>query len=781
MLQDSDEDDLNDLNQLNAVLEADKQIINEETVSDSCSTTTNAALHSKVSEELSLIDTALTLNKLTDEKLRKLENLLIERLQDCKKKKLADLRDVRPTNYRQACFRYHYCAKPYFKDKYNFAAPSNEDTILMLQSNMFDFSQIVAVTGWTLRDKSQFLAELHKMSQTIRKNELHEKISVLRRARKTKDKKEIDKEIAKLSKELYDVKKKPLSELALDIDEDYDWDVLANKLNRRHTAQEYQALWKLFFHPSINKKTWTKAEHLSLQSISSAHKFQDWDTIAKELNTGRTGYQCFVYFRTNMVNSFNGRKWTEEEEEYLRRLIDYYREDTYIPWGRVAAAMENRTKIQIYNKYTRLVGNRKGRFLPEEDAVILNYANKFGTNFRKMLTYLPGRSMVQIRNRYRVLSKRCTSTVWTEEEDKMLIQLMANQDGNVNFSSVSTHFPGKDRENLRSRYITLLKWMRKHPNVDIKHAPRRGARRLTHGEASADLNKALEDLKNRMENEVKTKKSKRMTRESSERDIEKAIIASLVNELLVERDMKLTEQYEKDLDIIDVDERPPSLNVTNLNKILTLLNASINKTSFQHSSYATTYPELLSNTQVNLTQVKSYSRKNISPNNLDCTTEIWGNNALGPVKHVLPPHYATITGCRSLIAYACTKTSQTEIDVNINHVMKRNTFLRDQFNLLIDRFNTLFLWPMLLSNESPYIPNLTVPGTSKETQKRTYMKNQTPSDIPAYHVPYKIRSKNRDNEINKINEIDLKDKFLKDDVTIKEQFTECGLMEIDDE
>lgn len=87
MLQDSDEDDLNDLNQLNAVLEADKQIINEETVSDSCSTTTNAALHSKVSEELSLIDTALTLNKLTDEKLRKLENLLIERLQDCKKKK----------------------------------------------------------------------------------------------------------------------------------------------------------------------------------------------------------------------------------------------------------------------------------------------------------------------------------------------------------------------------------------------------------------------------------------------------------------------------------------------------------------------------------------------------------------------------------------------------------------------------------------------------------------------------------------------------------------------
>ncbi|XP_048001548.1 snRNA-activating protein complex subunit 4-like [Leguminivora glycinivorella] len=715
---DSDEEQqLNDIAQLNAVLaQDDEPSILLGSLSGSVSSLHSRSLTStstaSAAQEHARIDSALALNKLLDEKLRRLESVLVGRLHECRQN-LNDLHKLAgpAEKDRQETFRYINCGKPYFKDKSNFPAPDNEDTIIMKKSNMYDFSEITSVPGWTAKDKVSLNKLLLEMSINIKKKELNSKIAQLKRENKDKWSRKLERQVDAINKEISNLGKKTLKDLALPIDQEYDWEIIANKLNKRHSAAEYRILWKEFLHPNINKEPWSMEEHAHFQEIVAKFNFQDWAAIAKELNTGRTAYQVFVYYRTNMSNTSCGKKWTKEEEQFLQRLIAYYKEEDYIPWGKVASSMENRTKIQIYNKYFRLVEKRKGRFLPEEDAVILTCLDKFGPNFKKMSEYLPGRSATQIRVRYQVLAKKRISAVWTVQEDRQLLQLMANEECLTNYSSVTKHFPDKTRVHLRARYATLLKWMKKHPNSSLENAPRRGARRLGHGLASDNLNKATEVLKKRIETEIDNRKSKRITRESPLEVIEDAIVANLLTEhVKQEEERKQYEIYDEDeLFVFDSNAvvSVHSLNVSNLQKIMIFLRAKLKQDLFKKSSYAEKYPGLLDTQQeVNLFQVKSYSRKQ-QTNVVKFTDapDLWGNNTLGNVTYVLPPHYATITGCRKLMAHINTKTKENalkpESNINLNHLIRRNTVFKQQMFLFMERFNSLFLYSMLLSNEGP--------------------------------------------------------------------------------
>ncbi|XP_021195913.3 snRNA-activating protein complex subunit 4 [Helicoverpa armigera] len=667
------------------------------------------SLNDTKSKALAQIDVALSANKILDEKMRRLERDLGLRLRECRERLQVIQSSSGGQGEKNESFRYINCGRPYFKDKLNFPAPDNDDA-KMAKSQMYDFSLVVSVPGWTVRDKSQFINMIQKMSVDIRKNALHKKITNLKRC-KSISKSKLENDIQAIRNEIDQTKSLPLSQIALPIDQEYDWDMLANKLNRRHTAQEYQSLWKLFFHPSINKNSWSKSEHAALQKIACQNRQQDWDTIARKLNTGRTGYQCFVYYRTNMMNSFTGKKWTNEEITYLKRLIDYFKEDMYIPWGKIAAAMENRTKIQIYNKYLRIIEQRKGRFLPEEDAVILNCVERFGTDFKRMADYLPGRSMVQIRTRYQVLSKMRVSTVWTVEDDKKLIQIMTNQAANMmNFSTATQYFPGRNRTNLRTRYITLMKWMKKHPTLDLEHAPRRGARRLNHGFASDNLNEAIENLKNTLNTEVEIKsKKKRITVDSPGLELNNAITVVIINELVKEKEDEMKIKYAPENYIYlgpDHVITVADLNITNLRKNLIFLNASLDQAAYNKSQYKTMYPDIGNSEQdVSLVKVKSYSRKNsVKTIKVDETPNVWGRPRLNTFRqrnYVLPPHLCTITGCSALIQHVTNMGTYCD-SFNLQVLVRRNSDLKELLDLVLERFYTLFTWPMILSNEWPH-------------------------------------------------------------------------------
>lgn len=685
-------------------------------------------------DDIALYKNAIALNRETENTYKKLEESLFSMLKEVRKKlKENEATLIRHNSSTEGGFNYLRCGKPYFKDRNNFPAPDNEDTIMMRQAQMYDFSQVSSVPGWTVKDKTELVSTLLEFSKDIKRNECRSRIAMLRKDNSSENLLEI----ARLEREITQLNKKTLFEIALPLDQEYEWEDLANSLNRRHTAQEYKALWKLFFHPSINKNNWSRIEHQDLQTIAQAHNMQDWDSIAQKLNTGRTGYQCFVYYRTNMVDITSYRKWTSEEMEYLQRVIDFFREGTYIPWGKVASAMEGRTKIQVYNKYTRMLERRKGRFLEEEDVVIMNCYDKYGDNFKKITEFLPGRSAVQLKTRFNLLTKIRLSTTWTVAEDKKLLQIMANLDSNSNFSTATTHFPGKDRINIRSRYVTLMKWMKAHPATDISMAPRRGARRLIHGQSVAcDLKDAIANLNKRIETEVSIKKKAKITRSSTEEEIENGIIAALVNEIIKEEAHKKLDRSELGSDSDPVPPHDPSTyNISNLHKLLIFLKVSLDKTSFLNSKYASQYPDLKDAVLTeSLVKVKSYSKtKAVETVALDGFPDIWGKKkGLKQTSYVLPPNYSTITGCRVLMKHFGAKPEEATTDaVDLGMMLRKNSILNRAMTVLKERFITLFLWPILLSNEKPKLTLLRDrPYVSKPVVKKKLLPNPTGLTIP---------------------------------------------------
>lgn len=772
---DSDEE-INDLEVLSAALKDEEATVSSpprEAPTAGSSSCADASVYG----EYSKIEVALSLNRLLDEKMRKLESILQDRLLECRRR-LAVVQSSETERFdREESFRYVNCGKPYFKDKFGFSAPDNEDTTLMNRSNMFNFTNIPSVPGWTMNDKTQLNKIILKLAKEKRKQEIISHISRLNRENKSllhtnqsKTKKNC-KLISELKKKLTIVDKMNLKELAGPLDVEYDWDYIANKLSNRHNAHEYRALWKLFLHPSINKRTWTRTEHVLLQKIAHEKELQDWDAINRELGTGRTNFQCFVYFRTNMNASCTNQKWTKDEEQYLMRLIEYYREDNYIPWGKVANAMDNRTKVQVYNKYSRLCELRKGKFLPEEDSVILTCIDHFGLNFRKVQEHLYGRSITQCRERYQVLKRRRYSAVWTVDEDKKLIQLMSNQDESISFATASKHFPGKDRVNIRTRYVTLCRWMRRNPHVDISHAPRRGSRRLGGAKSEANLNRAIENLKRRLKSEVIDKKRKKLTKDSPEDLIDDAIVAVLTTENVRQMEAQRLLSSLEEQDSIIVDGEIHNCNVGMLQKLLVILKAKLNKQKFANSVARNTYQGLLDlETVPNTVQVRSYSKKNAVKNlGLDKKLDIWGKNTLGQLTYVLPPHYATLTGIKKLLSFYVNPKKDSDELKYFTVLLRRNDLVKENFAVLMERFNTLFLWPMILSGAPPdhYVESNTRLNTSLETTEKKVFDNQ--EEFTFFHPRPNLKMLK--NEINMSeNIIDLEESDSKDDYKVDINF-----------
>lgn len=336
----------------------------------------------KISGVIEAYDAVIHANSILEQKYRSEEMILLKKLQEVQ----AELRDqnekkqTKPEQDKQDSFRYYSVGKPYFKDKNFNHPPDNEDTLIMKQYHMYDFSNVMTVSGWTVGDKNRLLSVLVDLSKDIIRSNINSEIAALQRI-PSQTKATVAK-IEQLKQEILALKNKSLEDLDLKVDQEFDWEDISLKLNKRHSPREYKAIWDLFFHPRVNKSAWGQKEHQNLQRIAAEKHMQDWESIATALNTGRTAYQCFVYFRTNVNHAASGRRWSQDEMSYLQRVIDLYKEESYIPWGKVAASMQNRTKIQCYNKYMRMIEGRKGRFLPEEDSVILNFVNVYGTDFR---------------------------------------------------------------------------------------------------------------------------------------------------------------------------------------------------------------------------------------------------------------------------------------------------------------------------------------------------------------------------------------------------------------
>ena len=103
--------------------------------------------------------------------------------------------------------------------------------------------------------------------------------------------------------------------------------------------------------------------------------------------------------KDSCVKEKHNKKFTPEEDEKLKTLVETYGEGT---WSFIAKKMNDRNRKQVRERYINFLSTERveTKFTQEEDDTILQYVQEKGRKWSALAELLPGRTPIMIKNRY---------------------------------------------------------------------------------------------------------------------------------------------------------------------------------------------------------------------------------------------------------------------------------------------------------------------------------------------------------------------------------------------
>ncbi|NWS85627.1 SNPC4 protein, partial [Toxostoma redivivum] len=372
--------------------------------------------------------------------------------------------------------------KPYFKDKITgIGPPSNEDTKEKAAQGIKSFEQLHS-TKWktaekTLLQKSVVSDRLQRLLQPklLKLSYWNQK---LEKVKTDIEKQILEKQIQDLEQEIESINQLPESDLIGDRFDEHDWDKISNiHFDGQRNSEELKKFWQNWEHPSINKKEWTEEEIENLKKIAAKHNYLDWQTIAQELGTNRTPFQCLQKYQI-YNKDLKRKEWTKDEDQMLLELVQEMRVGSHIPYKKIAYYMEGRDSAQLIYRWTKSVDPslKKGAWTPEEDAMLLAAVKKYREkDWYKIRTEVPGRSDAQCRERYlKVLHWNVKKGRWSLEEEEQLIELVEKH-GLGHWSKIASDLIHRTGSQCLSKWKLMVGSKKK----------RSGSSKRCHGEESS--------------------------------------------------------------------------------------------------------------------------------------------------------------------------------------------------------------------------------------------------------------------------------------------------------
>ncbi|NXI26954.1 SNPC4 protein, partial [Sterrhoptilus dennistouni] len=353
--------------------------------------------------------------------------------------------------------------KPYFKDKVTgIGPPSNEDAKEKAAQGIKSFEQLRS-TQWkdsekTLLQQSVVSDRLQRLLQPklLKLSYWNQKLEKV----KTETEKQIlEKQIKELEQEIEAINQLPESDLIGNRFDEHDWDKISNiHFDGQRSSEELRKFWQNWEHPSINKEEWTEKEIERLKKIAAKHNCLDWQTIAQELGTNRTAFQCLQKYQI-YNKDFKRKEWTRDEDEMLLELVQEMRVGNHIPYKKIAYYMEGRDSAQLIYRWTKSVDPnlKKGPWTPEEDDMLMAAVQKYREKeWYKIQAEVPGRSDSQCRDRYlKVLHWDLKKGKWSSEEEEQLIELVEKH-GLGRWSKIASELPHRTGSQCRSKWNIMI-------------------------------------------------------------------------------------------------------------------------------------------------------------------------------------------------------------------------------------------------------------------------------------------------------------------------------------
>ncbi|KAL7640762.1 UNVERIFIED_CONTAM: hypothetical protein RMT77_009037 [Armadillidium vulgare] len=354
---------------------------------------------------------------------------------------------------------------PYFKDRCGMPAPMNNDTKYKVDNGYLDLYS-TRLRTWLTSEHNMLVNEVLK---EWKEQLIKDWNSSLRNAeRKLKNNSLTEEEITKINSEIDMCKNHinfftnvPAGKIEIPRDAKLDWDrIAAQTFDGSRSPEECQLLWENLLHPDISQEPFSEEEDLEIQEtlLSCNEENPDWEEIAKNLNSGRTPFQVMQRWVSFIRPAIQPASWTPEASKKLEDTINMLRAGNHIPWALVSQHLTGYTKVQLQSRWRNINPDQyKGPFSTEEDFILIKGLYKFGMNFDVISYFLPGRSKVQVRERFkRAIMPGLTSQPWTWREDKKIIN---------NCSFVSQHWrmmaqllPKRDTCQIRLRFYILHFW-----------------------------------------------------------------------------------------------------------------------------------------------------------------------------------------------------------------------------------------------------------------------------------------------------------------------------------
>ncbi|KAM7449052.1 Myblike DNAbinding domain-containing protein [Porites harrisoni] len=341
-------------------------------------------------------------------------------------------------------------AYPYFRDTGLVGPPDNEDTKVKRQTCQVD--------GYLIQEKIWNAKEKERLAEGVKMQNLENKLSPILQKIQKLELKNVKtnsdlKELEDLKAESRRIKSIPKDKLAYDL-EGIDWDKISSIYVPKRTSFQCRLQWCNFDHPDVNRTPWTKDEDKKLLQLAKDPNMT-WVDIAQTLQTKRTPIHCYERYQRSLNKNLLKSKWTPEDDKLL---LDVVRVVGVGNWARVASFLEGRQGDQCMHRYTQTLQMvRKGKWTEEEDELLRKAIEKYGTSWNKLSEMVPGRSGPQCRERWvNALDPKIDKGAWTKIQDQKLLENV-EKFGQGNWSKIARAIGNRTDNQCWRRWIVLRK------------------------------------------------------------------------------------------------------------------------------------------------------------------------------------------------------------------------------------------------------------------------------------------------------------------------------------
>ncbi|MDR0632737.1 MAG: hypothetical protein LBF84_01210 [Holosporales bacterium] len=148
-------------------------------------------------------------------------------------------------------------------------------------------------------------------------------------------------------------------------------------------------------------------------------------------------------------------KFTKADDDRLRALVGVYGTKN---WSVIAAKME-KTRKQCRERWNLYLSPtvRNPPWTEEDVALLREKVKEFGTQWLVIARFFPGRTDMNVKNKWNLLQRICKSrrSRFTEEEDRRLMALVSRF-GHDNWKAIASQMPGRSASQCRDHWSRIL-------------------------------------------------------------------------------------------------------------------------------------------------------------------------------------------------------------------------------------------------------------------------------------------------------------------------------------